>query len=208
MKMESYRYVYPPRPKHACHPKELSKYDDGEHLAQVKVNGSCMVVFTNGQETIIMNRHRQKFNDCKIKDQIKSLHRGKGWMILVGEYTNKAKRSEEGNIWRDKLVLFDIIAYEGNQLIGMSFEERYDLLRSLYNSKYENWWLDRINEDVLIAKALENNFQKTFEQVTKVDLYEGYVLKNKKLALQPGHSEDNNCGSMIKFRKPSKNYRF
>lgn len=208
MRIESYRYVYPPRPKHACHPSELSKYDNGEHLAQVKINGSCIVVFTDGQETVVMNRHRQKFNDCKIKNEISILHRGTGWMVLVGEYTNKAKVAEDGTVWRDKLVLFDIIAYGGNQLIGMSFEERYDLLRSLYKTDPENVWLDRVNENVLIAKVLEKDFQKTFVQATKVDLYEGYVLKHKKLVLQPGHTEDNNCGSMLKFRKPTKNYRF
>jgi hypothetical protein len=42
----------------------------------------------------------------------------------------------------------------------------------------------------------------------KIDMIEGLVLKRKSAKLEIGNTENNNTKSQVKFRKPTKNYKF
>lgn len=202
-----YRYIYPPRPEINLPSSELVKYDNGLWLGQPKLNGSNITIFTNGTELYVYNRHNNPLTNVKMTDiEFLSLHRGKGWIVLNGEYMNKSKINSKGEVFNHKLVIFDVLVYNGFQTIGMTFEERINLLNDLFKSEEYDDFINKVSNNVYIVKSFDGNFELNYQKLIQTDMYEGWVLKKKNAKLKNGLSEKNNTDSQIKFRKPTKNY--
>lgn len=137
-----------------------------------------------------------------------SLYRGNGWFVLNGEYMNKSKINQKGNVFNQKLVIFDVLVYNGVQTIGMTFNERIELLNKLFISTEYDDYINKISENVYIVKSFYQNFKNTYEKIVQIDMYEGWVLKKKGSKLKNGLSEKNNTDTQMKFRKPTKNYSY
>jgi ATP-dependent DNA ligase len=212
MKFENYRYIYPPRPKNAIHSDDLTFWDNGSLIAQPKLNGSNTTIYTNSEQVIIMNRHGARLTNFQIPlNEIKSLHRGvKGeWLVINGEYLNKSKQDERGITFNHKLVIFDILVYKSNYLVGQTFQQRVELLDELYGTKHSDKdYLYSISENVYCVKSFERGFKELFNNLTKIDMIEGLVLKRKNAKLEIGNTENNNTKSQLKARKATKNYKF
>ena len=209
-KFNNYRYIYPPRPKNPSLPSEIDKWDNDTMLAQPKMNGSNCVIFMDGTNVHVMNRHNQRLTNFQLdKDELLSLYSGEGWMVINGEYLNKNKSDETNRSFNHKFVIFDILVYNGDYLVGKTFQERVDLLDSLYGTKdSEKWYLISVTENVYRVKTYYNGFSKLFGELIKIDVIEGLVGKRKNARLELGISEDNNSRSQVKFRKPTKSYKF
>jgi ATP-dependent DNA ligase len=210
VKYNKFRYVYPPRPKNAVSPEDLNYYDNGNFLCQCKLNGSNCLIFTNGDSHFVMNRHKQRLTGFKLGDQIADFYRGDGeWMILNGEYMNKSKSDENENIFNHKFVIFDILAYNGEYLLGSTFSERVQLLDSIYGTNdSDKDYLYSISDDVYRVKSYETGFKNTFDELTPIDMIEGLVMKRKNAKLELGATELNNVKSQIKCRKRCKSYKY
>jgi hypothetical protein len=207
----TYRYLYPPRPKNAISPDDLSFWDNGSLICQPKLNGSNASIYTNGQKIIIMNRHGQRLTNVRVSDsEILSLYRGNGgWMILNCEYLNKSKSDETGQPFNHKFVIFDILCYDGDYLIGKTFEERVNLLDTLYDQvDSEKDYLYSISTNVYRVKSYRDGFKEFFDKYTPIDVIEGVVMKRCNAKLEVGSSELNNSKSQIKCRKSTKNYKY
>ena len=206
----NYRYIFPPRPKNAIPDTELNFWDNGSLIAQPKLNGSNCVIFTNGVKTIVMNRHNQKLTNFNISDnEIKDIYRGNGWMILNGEYMNKSKSDENSQVFNHKFVIFDILAFDGEYLVGKTFEGRIKLLDELYGQvDSEKEYLFKVTENVYRVKSCLANFKNIFDRLTPIDMIEGLVMKRKNARLELGTSENNNTKSQLKCRKATKNYKY
>jgi hypothetical protein len=59
-----------------------------------------------------------------------------------------------------------------------------------------------------MVKSFENNFLELYNKITKIDMYEGWVLKRKNALLERGTREGNNAGWQLKARKSTKLYSF
>jgi hypothetical protein len=207
----TYRYLYPPRPKNAISPDDLSFWDNGSLICQPKLNGSNASIYTNGQKIIVMNRHGQRLTNVRVSDsEILSLYRGNGgWMILNCEYMNKSKSDETGQPFNHKFVIFDILCYDGDYLIGKTFEERVNLLDTLYDQvDSEKDYLYSISTNVYRVKSYRDGFKEFFDKYTPIDVIEGVVMKRCNAKLEVGSSELNNSKSQIKCRKSTKNYKY
>lgn len=206
----NYRYIFPPRPKNAIPDTELNFWDNGSLIAQPKLNGSNCVIFTNGEKTIVMNRHNQRLTNFNISDnEIKDIYRGEGWMILNGEYMNKSKSDENNQVFNHKFVIFDILGYNGDYLVGKTFEERIQLLDTLYGKvESDKEYLFKITENVDRVKSYITDFKNIFDKLTPIDMIEGLVMKRKNARLELGTSENNNTKSQLKCRKATKNYKY
>lgn len=207
----TYRYIYPPRPKNAISPDELNFWDNGSLVAQPKLNGSNCLIFTNGDKFVVMNRHNQRLTNFRLTDdEVKNLYRGNGgWLILNGEYLNKNKSDETGQSFNHKFVIFDILAFDGEYLVGKTFQERIELLDSLYSqTDSEKEYLYSISTNVYRVKSYINDFKNIFDKLTPIDMIEGLVMKRKNARLEIGTSELNNVKSQLKCRKPTKNYKY
>lgn len=207
----SYRYIYPPRPKNAIPDSELNFWDNGSLIAQPKLNGSNCVLFTDGSKFIAMNRHGQRLTNFQLSDaELKSIYRGTGgWTILNGEYLNKSKLDENGVSFNHKFVIFDILSFDGEYLLGKTFQERIQLLDELYGQKKsEKDYLYSVSENVLRVVSYQDNFKSYYDKLTPIDVIEGLVLKRKTAKLELGSTENNNTKSQIKCRKATKNYKY
>lgn len=206
----NYRYIFPPRPKNAIPDTELEFWDNGSLIAQPKLNGSNCVIFTNGEKTIVMNRHNQRLTNFNISDnEIKDIYRGEGWMILNGEYMNKSKSDENNQVFNHKLVIFDILGFNGEYLVGKTFEERVLLLDEIYGQvDSDKEYLFKVTENVYRVKSYTTDFKNIFDKLTPIDMIEGLVMKRKNARLELGTSENNNTKSQLKCRKATKNYKY
>jgi len=215
MKYNSLRYIYPCRPANAISPEELNFWDNQSMTAQLKINGSNTLIFTNGEIVRVMGRHNQLLSNFQVSREeiIDSLYRplnlNGNWLVLNGETLNKSKLDERGITFNQKLILFDILVFDSNYLVGETFQERIELLDSLYgqrNSIKEYFY--GISENIFRVKSHDSGFKELFDTYTKIDLIEGLVLKRKNSKLEIATSEKNNWRSQIKCRKPEKNYKY
>jgi hypothetical protein len=210
MKYDKYRYIFPPRPRNAISPDDLSFWDNQSLLAQPKINGSNASIYTDGKKVIVMNRHGQRLTNVRVDDsEILSLYRGNGWMILNCEYLNKNKGDETGQPFNHKFVIFDILCYDGDYLVGKTFEERVQILDGLYGQKdCEKGYLFGISENVYRVKSYLTGFNELYNKLTPIDMIEGLVMKRRNARLEVGSSENNNTKSQIKCRKGTLNYKY
>jgi ATP-dependent DNA ligase len=210
MKFESYRYIYPPRPKNPVSPKDLDFWDNGSLLSQAKLNGSNTLIFSDKTTFRVMNRHNQPLSNFKIKSEVESLlSKMDGHSVINGEYLNKGKLDQFGNRFVDKLVIFDILVKESQYLIGSTVQERVNIMNESFNPQESKWeYIDQVSENIFMVKSYTDGFSDLFDKVTKIDMMEGLVLKRKSAKLEMGTTEDNNSKWMIKSRKPHKNYKY
>jgi len=210
-KYNNFKYIYPPRPKNAIPPEDLDFWDNGSLIAQPKLNGSNCVIFTDGDDFFVMNRHKQRLTNFKIDNsELSKIYRGNGeWMIINGEYMNKSKNDENGDVFNHKLVIFDILAYNGEYLVGSTFSERVNLLNDIYGEvDSEKNYLYSISDNIYRVKSYSNKFNELFNNFIEVDMLEGLVMKRANAKLEIGTSELNNVKSQLKCRKPTKNYKY
>ena len=207
----NYRYIFPPRPKNAIPDTELEFWDNGSLLAQPKLNGSNCLIFTNGVKSVVMNRHNQRLTNFRLTDdEIKSIYRGNGgWTVLNGEYMNKSKSDENSQVFNHKFVIFDILCFNGEYLLGKTFEERIKLLDTIFGKQTSDKdYLYRVSENVYRVKSFETGFKNIYDCLTPIDMIEGLVMKRKNAKLEIGATENNNIKSQLKCRKATKNYKY
>ena len=206
-----FRYIFPPRPKNAIPVDELDFWDNNTLLSQPKLNGSNSLIFTNGEKVIVMNRHNQTLTNVRVTtDEIKSIYKGNcEWMVLNAEYMNKSQNDETGRPFNHKFVIFDILVLEGNYLVGTTFEQRVAILNDLYDQvDCEKEHLYGISENIYRVKSYNGGFLDLYNDLIKIDMYEGLVMKRKNAKLELGTNEMNNVRSQLKCRKPTKNYAY
>jgi hypothetical protein len=205
----SFKYVFPPRPEKKVSSSSLDLLDDGTYIAQPKLNGSLMMLYTDDKDVITMNRHKEPSFPKIKKEELLSLHRGNDWMVLCGELMNKAQRDENGKKWNNKFVVFDVLVYDGSYLLKTTYKERQDLLNNIYGKTYtEKPMLKRISDNCFMVESIDKGFKKTYDKLTKHEMYEGLVLKKVLGKLERGTNRNNNTLSQIKCRKQTKNYSF
>jgi len=210
VRFESFHYIYPPRPKNSVPTSELDFWDDGSMIAQPKLNGSNAVIFMNGKDVYVYNRHNQRLTNFNLsKEELLRLYSGSGWMVINGEYLNKSKKDETGETFNHKLIIFDILVHNSNYLLGSSFQERVNLLDSLYGKNdSDKSYLYSVGENVYRVKSFEKGFKEAFDTLTKIDMVEGFVMKRRNGKLEIGNTENNNSKSQLKFRKKCNMYKY
>jgi ATP dependent DNA ligase domain len=207
----NYKYIFPPRPKNAIPSDELNFWDNGSLLGQPKLNGSNTTIYTNGEKHVVMNRHGQRLTNFRLTEQeIKSMYRGNGeWLVINGEYMNKSKQDKSRKVFNHKFVIFDILVFDGNYLVGNTFEQRILLLDNLYGTiDSDQEHLYSVSENIYRVKSYTSNFTELYNDLVETDMMEGLVMKRKNAKLELGTTELNNVKSQIKCRKPTKNYKF
>lgn len=231
----TFRYLFPPRPENALPVTLLEAYEKKGFVFQPKLNGDCCVVFMNGKDIFIYDRHKKIYTKPRITEDIAKLYRetiAEGlptnkWMVLTGEYMVKSKFEKDGKLFNHKFVVHDIIAYDNFQLVGMTTTERIELLDKLYGTEDKEILEDGIRQwDYLYTTGVRNCYRvksysenivglwsemfssvDTDEQILKF-MFEGFVAKSADSPLENGSKEMNNNTLMVKFRIATKNYSY
>jgi ATP-dependent DNA ligase len=213
----SFRYIYPPRAECAIDPSTLDDIAD-DWIAQPKYNGSCAVLFIDGQkEYKIYNRHGEPLKLQRPIDYLR-LNDSQAYMVLCGEYLNKNKQGEDGKTFNHKFIIWDILVWKGTYLIGRTLEQRLTILHLLFGTHRSCVNLDGLSiynhlfttsvPDVYMAPSYQNGFKSLYKEIIQTDLYEGLVIKKASAKLEAGFRENNNASWQVKARKGTKNYGF
>ena len=206
----NFRYIFPPRPEYIISPDQLNKYE-GTHLGQPKLNGACCEIYIKGNDFRYFGRHQnENLSNFKLKiNDLSVLNCGNNnWNVIVGEYMNKSQAGLDGKPWNHKFVIFDILVYNGEYLLGTTFEERVKLLDKLFGKVKENNYLYKVNDNVYRVRTYKKNFNERWNNITQVGMLEGLVLKKPQAKLERGLSEKNNTLWQLKSRKSTLNYKF
>ena len=205
--MEDYtrlRYIYPPRPEQKVSSGALGTYDNGTFLGQPKLNGSCAELYIDDSVTQ-KGRHNNTLTNYNLSDdEVMDILNGKGWNVLVGEYMNKSKKDENGQLFNHKFVIFDKLVHDSEYLLGSTFDYRVKLMLDIYKPVDETKYLYQLSENIWMVKAFYENFEIIWEDIVKTDMLEGFVMKRKNAKLD----RSGNKLSQFKCRKPTKNYTF
>jgi len=205
MKYNNFLYYYPPRPENRITPQSLDNYDDGKFIAQPKLDGSACMLYMNDNDFKVYDRHKKE-KSWPVDGQ--QIYKGEGWMVVCGEWLNKNKSDEKGNKFNLKFIIWDILIYNGDYLTGSTYLERVKLLDILYGTESYNEYLYNVTDNFYRVKTFEKNFKELFDNLTKIELFEGVVLKMKEGKLKKGISQKNNILTQIKSRRPTLNYAF
>jgi len=215
MMYKEFKYLYPPRPQFKIPPDNLDQYE-GEFVAQPKYNGTACIVFTNGEELQVFNRHKLPLKHSPFI-QFRGLARDKQWVVYCGEYLNKGQKGEKGEIERDKFIIWDLLVYAGEYLIGKTIMERLKIVDhdfpciSKINDKgleiYDHLCCTDL-EGIYKAPLYGAGFDFLYEDLVKTPLYEGIVLKKVNAKLTYGFNEKNNSEWQLKCRKSNALYDF
>jgi hypothetical protein len=206
----NFKYYFPPRPEYMVQADKLSTYEE-KYFAQPKLNGSCCEIYIKGDEVKNFGRHQnEKLTGFKLKiDDLRVLNCGNdNWNVIVGEYMNKSQTGLDGKVWNHKFVIFDILVYNGEYLLGSTFEERVALMDELFGTVEENEYLYKINDNVYRVKTFYDKFLERWNEIVKIGMLEGLVMKKKEAKLERGLSESNMKLYMAKCRKETKLYKF
>jgi len=207
-KYNNFSYIFPPRPEFKISSDQLYKYEEN-HFAQPKMNGACTVVFIKGDEIRYFGRHKnENISNFKLTpDDLKVLNCGNdNWNVIVGEYMNKNQNGVDGKPWNHKFVIFDILVYNGDYLLDSTFEERVQLLDKIFGTIDENEYLYKITDKIFRVKTFYDNFLERWNEIVKIGMLEGLVLKKRYQKLTRGLVPLNNLSH--KCRKITKNYSF
>lgn len=209
----TFRYIYPPRPAGAIPPHHVDRYPGW--IAQYKFNGTRNVVFMFPDGHIEMfNRHKQWNKAYKpTEDMVLAFHalnlpKGK-FHVFDGELMHSKTRGI-----KDRFILFDILVFNGEYLLGTRYIDRYRMLEALLGTPTEfeaetgNKIAYRVNNNIWFSKIYTKDLKERFKKLIHMDEVEGLVLKDPNGRLTFGLQEENNGSWMIRVRKPHKNYAF
>lgn len=209
----AFAYIYPPRPAGAIPPDNVTRYPGW--IAQYKYNGTRNVIFVFPDGHIEMFGRKKEHNKAYITtDEMRAafislkLPKNK-FHVFDGELMHSKTRGI-----KDRLILFDILVYNGEYLLGTRYINRYRLLENILGSPTEfetetgNKIAYRANKNIWLSKIYTKDLGARFQRLIHMDEVEGLILKDPNGILTYGLQEENNGAWMIRVRKPNKNYAY
>lgn len=210
----SQRFIFPPRPKLAVPVSALAGREGEGWIAQPKLDGDCLVVFTDGERVIVRTRKNEPHKKVLTAvGDLTALHRGRPgtWTVLVAEGMSKSKRDPNGTPWPGRLVIHDLLAIDGTHLMGTTFAERVSALDEMYGTESSDQpeLLSVPVAGVYRVRSHWSGYTELFDRITgSAEMYEGVVLKRAAGRLGPGMHEDCTSAEMMKSRRPTVNYLY
>lgn len=217
MNYSQFAFLWPPRPEKAIPHSFIGFYSKKGWVAQYKKNGTCTVLFVSPEKEIITKTrhnedHKRWSPSVKSNAPFKTLP-GNGWYVFVSELMD-SKTSED---IKDTHYINDILVADGRNLEGTTFEERQEILKSLFlvggEEETESHWI--VTPNFWLAKTITEKFKSTWTAINDVaqnmngaPTDEGLVFKNPKAPLVMCSKSGSNSGWQVKCRVQHKNYTF
>lgn len=208
MRYEAYRFLWPPRPEKAAPPALMGFYERRGWIAQVKKNGTCTVIFARGDTVIFKTRHDDMHKSWEPLPSHSEFFAGRPeWNVYVAELLHS-----KGPHVKNHLYLFDILVNDGEEMIGMTLQDRQIILQTRFPSPKVDIGGSRaglgarlITQDVSHADTIAN---PTRYWSTLGVLDEGFVFKDPNAKLDACIAASANGGWQVKVRRPHANYSF
>ncbi len=200
MKLDSFKYFYPERPRllHIEQPLFDQLSQNPSWVAEQKYNGSRLQLHHINGAWQFWNRHEQLMAytpSQEVKGALAGLNL-KGYWLFDGELRHNKTKGV-----RHKIVLYDVFIKEGDLLLGKPFGDRRGLLETLLHYCGDCHLLS-------LPTQYQEDFRQVFAEVSQADEIEGLVLKNLRGRLELGRCRAVESAWMWKVRKPSGRYHF
>jgi ATP-dependent DNA ligase len=208
-------YLYPPRPRQAITVNQLPGVERRGYWAQVKKHGTSNLIIVdpdNGSSrdrrlgasarTVrCYNRHGGEHKAWQLTEaSVRQFRRlaGAGYYVFTAELLH----SKVHGI-RDTNFVYDILVHNGDYLVGRTFAERQEILKSVFlrgrtpTPTYSHYTLD---DNTWLAVNHTKGLQTVFTSLTKNE-DEGLVLKDPKARLRLCGRPNNNSEWQVKCRR-------
>lgn len=210
MKYNKFIYVYPPRPK--LYSSTDLDFFGKNYVAQLKLNDTRNVIFIHPDGKIeFRTRHKEPHKAYtrphpKLIEALQGLGLPKGAFHVLDSLLLHSKTKHV----KDTVCLMDILVYNGEYLLGSTFEEREKLLKQVCGNPRrleQHSGLElalEIKPLLWLAKSYDMGFQSIWEHWQKVfesgeQIVEGLVFKLRAGKLGY-HFNDDKCSWMGKIR--------
>ncbi len=185
--------LFPPRPEHAIAPTLIHYYQEKGWVAQIKKNGTMTIVLIDENGVVTFKtRHMVDHKMWKPTEDITAYFSNFTDSIFLCELLHNKHPSVKNTMY-----IFDLIRYRGGDLIGMSFENRQSLIKTVVP----------IAKNIILAKNYDRDLLGLFRSLHD-PIDEGIVLKDPHAPLRPYYTKSNNACWQVKCRVSHKNYGF
>jgi ATP-dependent DNA ligase len=212
MQYKKFMYLWPPRPQTTIKP--FSSHFEAmkkraNWIGQLKMNGQRNGLYVDPDGGIDMwnrhNTHHLNYNaQAWVIDMLKKIiAESKAipgqWLVLDGELLH-CKDKTTKNIF----YFWDVLVYNGEYLIGTTYEERHKILLDLFSAitpVSEDEGVIKVTDNFWLAKNIEPEQYDEVWKRTETSFVEGFVFKNKIGRLKPCIGMKNNPDWMVRCRK-------
>ena len=214
MKLNSFVYLYPPRPRTAIKfgsDNFRRLLASGEWIAQPKLNGQRTLIYVDPEGQLqFWDRHKKpssyQFPEWLVDDlkQVLNVPRGE-WSVFDSELLHLKDKHIKNTIY-----IFDMLVRDGKFLLNTTYSERHEMLREITgaDSVDSDGMATKLTEHVWVADSMGPDLWEDKWSLTNISYVEGFVLKKADAKLAPCVVPKNNSGWQIRCRKPTKNYGF
>jgi hypothetical protein len=186
-------FLYPPRPEKAILPQMIPVFENRGWIAQLKKNGTCSLAFVDAEGNVTFKtRHDEDHKAWTPTSEAINFFLRYPNSVFIFELLH----SKGGDV-RNHVYIFDVIKFNGQDLVGWTLENRLRLLQEIKPRSTQ----------IEIAGVYRKNLKALYDGLTNV-LDEGIVLKDPKAKLLPCFRNGLNAGWQVKCRKATKNYGF
>ena len=168
-----------------------------------------MFVPSGGASIDMWNRHQSHHLNYNVQpwfvEHILSTLKPVGkWLVIDGELLHCKDASVKNTIY-----LWDVLVYNGEYLVGMSYGDRYALLQTLFKVPIiEEPFMAKVSENIWLARNIKPEQYDEAWKLTAISYIEGLVFKRLDGKLAPGIREQNNSDWMVRCRKISGRHKF
>lgn len=240
LKVKHDQYIFPPRSQDAIPRADTDVFGMLGWIAQLKYNDShALIKYCANSEIELWNRHAERFRTYHAPDWLKDELRqiGERLAIQPGTVTilDGGLLDQKHQAIKDTIVLWDILVYNDQHLIGTTLDERYT---QLHQAATQNPWTYenkghgpvefglKFTENVFIPKNWEScEWDNAWDLVHTVNapfthgkpgdpnyeikpVLEGLVFKDPSGTLEMGFKEKNNDSWMCRSRVETGRHRF
>jgi hypothetical protein len=205
---ETFRFLYPPRPKRVILESQLAQFEAAGFWAQVKKEGTHNVLAISPDRTVIAMQRRgvpHKLWTPREHTVAPFLGLPGGWYVFSSELLHTKLSGTQ--VPRDTNYIHDILVADSQTLYGMSFQDRQALLARLFNAPQQpvsasgsHWLLDG---HTWLAQNHHRGFTRLYQGLTRPE-DEGLVLKRPNAVLAPCVTASANVSWLYKIRRPKK----
>jgi hypothetical protein len=209
-----FRWIWPPRPEVSIRPESIGQMSG--FVAQLKYNDwrTVTYVFPDGG-VAFFNRQGGPLPPGRLTAQhergVQALAPVRGKLHVLDGGSLRIRVPAFGS----RLILWDILVWEGRHLVGTTYRERYGLLQRACGEPsrperetgagiaLETRW-----PGIWLAPTYETGWTELYQSHVHLPEIEGLVLKDPAARLERALSERNNGSWQIRVRKPHANYAF
>lgn len=229
------KYIWPPRPDKAI-PREATDFlKNSTWIAQLKYNDSrCLIKYLPDGTVELWNRHGERFRDYTPPDWLlQQLQEAREKLGLpAGEYhlLDGGLLDKKHAAIKDCVVIWDVLVASGIQLLGTTYQHRYDMLFAhnlstspiwtyshptypkpyafgfsltqnvFYPANYHSQHWDGLWADIAVINAPYTTGKPTDKNYKISPLIEGLVFKDAQGKLKQAFKEKNNSHWIMRSR--------